>query len=189
MPSSYPLEWPPGWARTNSPRSSRFDDKKTLAQARDFVEEQLRLLRASNAVISCNVVWSERGQPEDKGVAVYFEIKERPQALACDRWDKVAHNLYAIGKHLEALRGQERWGVGNLQQAFAGYALPEGDPWWKVLGLSSTASAEEIRDAHKRGAQMLHPDVGGADEKMARLNLAREEGLRARSPSPSTGRN
>jgi hypothetical protein len=46
--------------------------------------------------------------------------------FACDRWDSVADNVQAIRKTIEALRGIERWGTGDMvQRAFAGFvALP-----------------------------------------------------------------
>jgi curved DNA-binding protein CbpA len=44
----------------------------------------------------------------------------------------------------------------------------------EVLGLASTATAEEIRDAHRRLMQKVHPDHGGSSYLAARINLARD---------------
>lgn len=74
----------------------------------------------------------------DRGAAVYFEMKGKPVSLACDKWNRVEDNIWAIAKHIEALRGQQRWGVGSIEQAFRGYtALPaigesSASEWWKT---------------------------------------------------------
>jgi hypothetical protein len=39
--------------------------------------------------------------------------------LACDRWDKVQDNIYAIAMTIEPLRGIERWGSGSMVEQFA----------------------------------------------------------------------
>src|SRR5262249_31741204 len=61
----------------------------------------------------------------DVGAAVYFSLNKKPYCLPCDRWNRLPDNLAAIAAHLEAMRGMDRWGVGSIEQAFAGYkALP-----------------------------------------------------------------
>jgi hypothetical protein len=167
-------------------RQAPFNRKRTLAQARDLMLNELRLLLRlrvlpeSEVVISTNVLGLDRREPEDKGVAVYFTLKGRAQVLACDRWDRVADNLYAIGLHIKSLRAQLRYGVGSLEQALGGYlALPAKEPWWKVLGVRESAGVAEIDAAYYRLAPAAHPDHGGSDEAMARLNTARDEGRTA----------
>lgn len=123
----------------------------------------------------------DRGAPVDPAVAFYFELDGQPHVLACDKWSTVADNIAAIAAHIEALRGQERWGVADLKQAFAGHvALPAPDPWWKILGVSRAATASEIKIAFRKLAAAAHPDKpGGSNAAMARLNAARDEGLRS----------
>jgi hypothetical protein len=43
-----------------------------------------------------------------------------------------------------------------------------------VLGLAEGASAEEIRAAHRRLIQRMHPDVGGSADLAARINRAKD---------------
>jgi len=43
-----------------------------------------------------------------------------------------------------------------------------------VLGLSEGATAEEIKAAHRRLIQRMHPDVGGSAELAARINRAKD---------------
>lgn len=121
-----------------------------------------------------------RRDPEDVGVVFYFELDGRAHALPCDRWDTVQDNIAAIAAHIEALRGQERWGVADLAQAFAGHvALPAPEQWWQILEVPSTADVATIDAAWRSAMQSAHPDRGGTDAAAARLNLARDEGRRA----------
>lgn len=182
--SAYPLCWPAGWERTPAQRRklSQFA-RRSLASARVFVLDELRLLRGQNVVISTNVVLRNDGlprsgqkAPDDPGVAVYFGLKGKPKALACDRWTRVEDNLWAIGKHIEAIRGQERWGVGTLDQAFLGYdALPAPSTnWWDVLGVERDAGLETIQAAYRVLAHKTHPDTGGSQEEFIRVQSAYE---------------
>ena len=43
-----------------------------------------------------------------------------------------------------------------------------------ILGLVEGATAEEIRAAHRRLIQRVHPDVGGSADLAARINLAKD---------------
>lgn len=195
--AAYPLHWPLGRPRTASRTSAPFNRKVhngrwnetkrlTISVARDRLQDELERLRATGIVLSTNVELrldgsprSDRSPPADPGVALYFKLKGRDTVLACDRWDSVADNIAAIAKHIEALRGIERWGVGTLEQAFAGYqALPAPEQWWQVLGVGNQATRAEIDAAYRAKARTAHPDTGGSDAAMARLNAARDEALR-----------
>jgi hypothetical protein len=179
---AYPLCWPSGWKRTPYRKEARFGNCG-IASYRDAVMDQLLLLGASRVIISSNLRLRLDGlpigaqaNPSDPGIAIYFQFRGKPRVLACDRWQKAEHNLWAIAKHIEALRGQERWGVGSLEQAFAGYtALPERGElrsWWTVLGVAESATLEEIKYAYRNAAKVLHPDAGGTNAAMAELNEA-----------------
>lgn len=188
----HPLSWPQLWPRAKRRERSRFGQRSMDKSSRAVLAELGRMgVPDFQVIISTNVElrrdglpYSNQKTPSDPGAAVYFKLKGEPKVLACDRWDLPEHNLWAIAKHIEALRGQDRWGVGTLAQAFQGYtALPAvGDanqpPWWKRLGLSGPTHDEEtIRRAYRDRALTAHPDKGGTQEGFAALSSAHEEGL------------
>lgn len=184
---AYPLAWPTGWKRTDRPKVSPFKGA-TVASATWDVLDEIRLLHARDVVISTNVELRRDGLPlsngkrvTDAGVAVYFTLSGSQRVLACDRWNAVEDNLRAVAKHVAAVRGQARWGVGSVEQAFAGYAaLPEraSSTCWSVLGLSpETGSRDAIRAAFAERAKAAHPDLGGDGRALPDLLRARDEAL------------
>lgn len=194
--SAYPLSWPEGWPRTApaTRKPSPFLRPASYAARRHSMEEssrelanELSRLGASKVVLSTNVKiridglpYSGQAQPADPGAAVYFERKGRPVTLACDKWNRVEDNVWAIAKHIEALRGQQRWGVGTLDQAFRGYtALPavgesSASDWWKILGVPVNSNPDQVRFAYRVLVKKHHPDRGGDPEMFHRLQRAME---------------
>jgi hypothetical protein len=186
---SYPLSWPEGWPRTLSINrrwwKSRY--QKSMQDSCDFLSSELGRLGASKEVLSTNVPrrldgrpYANQPQPTDPGAALYFQLKGKPVSLACDRWLRVEENVWAIAKHIEALRGQDRWGVGSIEQAFRGYmALPavgesSASTWWQVLGVPINASLETVQEAYRILVKKHHPDKGGDPEMFRRVMKAME---------------
>lgn len=191
---AFPLHWPVQQPRTASnlrDNGAKFRLALTLDRARRGLQHEVRLLGGADLVLSSNVElridgWPRSGarMPTDPGVAVYFTRKKVPLVFACDRYKTVEANMRAIALHLDALRGMERWGVGTLDQAFAGYqALPEtagADPWWKVLGGEEPPiTLEDLQADYREAARKAHPDTGGSQEAFVRVQRAYEEGRRA----------
>lgn len=187
--NAHPLSWPLGWKRSKSRQRSRFGsyhNKPSVAKGRDEIILELRRMGVPDwkIVISTNVPlrrdglpYSNQKEPDDTGAAVYFKLKEKDCVLACDKWSTVGDNLWAIAKHVEALRGQDRWGVGTIEQAFAGYArLPEKteDSWHEVLGVSPNATMDEVKTAYRSKANVAHPDKGGTNEDFSKIQRAYE---------------
>lgn len=195
---AYPVNWPLGRPRTATRKPALFNSGgkallfdqavARLAAQVDAVTPRGHGWRMRELTLSTNYELRvdgrprrDRGTPGDPGVAFFFELDGKPHLLACDRWDTIAGNIAAIAAHIEALRGQERWGVATLHEAFAGHvALPAPEQWWQVLDLGANASAEVIKARYRELARKAHPDTGGSETAMARLNAARDEGLKAR---------
>jgi len=196
----YPLAWPPAWRRTspNQRQRARFESRTrqygdsgsswtkraelSVAIAVERLMLELGRLDAREIILSTNLLLrldglprSDQREPSDPGVAVYFQLARKPRVLACDRWLRVADNLAAIAAHIFAIRAVDRYGVGTLEQAFAGYAaLPAREEWWSILGVAPDATLEQAEDAFRKLARLHHPDAGGTHDQMARLTEARE---------------
>lgn len=203
--SNYPLQWPLGWPRKRFRASSNFSMSRedrtpkgevykritsiNMATATDRLEKQLDALGAKNPVLSTNVSLSMRGtprgdeRPSDPGAAVYFSFKGRATVLACDSFVTVAENIAALAAHIDALRRIDRYGVGSLEQALAGYkALPaDSAADWRVAlfgaNVPSPVTRAAVDSAYKHQAREKHPDLGGSDDAMAWLNRARDYAL------------
>jgi hypothetical protein len=198
---AYPLQWPPGRPRTEHWRRERAKFDVTFSRARDNIVAEVSRLAGKypdpQIVISTNIALRRDGlplanqrQPDDPGVAVYFLYKKRSMSFACDRWQKIEHNMQAIAKTIEALRGIARWGTGDmLEAAFSGFtalppppaagpgAAPAQRHWRNVFG-TGVHTREQLQDVYRRLASAYHPDRGGDQHKMAELNAAREQALR-----------
>jgi hypothetical protein len=194
----FPLAWPAGWVRTPGSDRKRgaFNQKRTdgigivsisVIRATERLERELSLLGGDYATLSTNIQlrldgrpYSDRGEPGDPGAAIYFTFKGRATVFACDRYRRVADNIAAIAGHVEALRAIQRFGVGSIEQALAGYkALPSDTAadWRTVFGFpaDSRPALDAVDVAFKRLAHERHPDKpGGSAEAMQHLNRARD---------------
>ncbi len=209
------LNWPAGFSRTPkaerqraafgrsnpvaAPGSFRGKVSMTIAAAVSRLTEELdrftkagRGWRTTEVVITADVPVLARGdfrsqgpEPDDRGAALWFELDGREVVLCCDKWDRVADNITAIAKTLEAMRGLERWGVSETERAFTGFAaLPApgestSRTWWDILGIDcfDRHTPDSINAAYRRRAMECHPDRGGSSEAMSELNAAREQAL------------
>lgn len=181
QPTKFPLAWPVNWPRTTWRKRGPF--RRTFTGALDDLRREIRLLGASGLVISTNMPLRADGQPyahrcriDDPGAAVYFRLNDAPCVLACDRWLDLDQNIAAIAEHVNALRGQQRWGVGTLEQAFAGYAaLPASTSasWRDVLRFGhEKVSLDQVKERFRSAVKLCHPDLGGNADAMVALNVA-----------------
>lgn len=173
----YPLQWPPGFPRTPKAERAKGHYRTELATAINGLRKELELLGGRLAgdtlVVSTNVTLLN-AQPNDPGVVAYFIWNGRPLAIPCDRWLNVASNVQAIKLTIEAMRGLERHGAKAMIDAmFAGFrALPGPESWRAVLKVGPDADFVAAIEAHRRLARDAHPDRGGSDAAMSRLNVA-----------------
>lgn len=200
----YPLSWPTEFQRTPSSerRPDRFGRRNdsgwlkplTVLQAFARLMDEIRAFAVAGRAwridpddveISTNLVVrrsdgmprADQRAPADVGVAVYFILDDEPYCLPCDRWDTVAGNLAAVAAHIAAIRGIERWGVGDLRAAFRGFAaLPDPNRvvWRDVFGYaaSSRPDLDDLAARWKRLRAARHPDRGGNAAEFDRVNKA-----------------
>jgi hypothetical protein len=195
---AYPLTWPVGRPRSKTRQPAAFREGSGVHQRLVSIDgglqrvlRALRLFGARGIIISTNIKPTLSGRParetpdgNDPGAAVYFRLNDQPHTIACDRWTRVADNLAAIAAHLEATRGQLRWGCAEVAQVFAGFrelpAMGERKPWWTVLGFPKPpTSAELLERKRDELARLHHPDRGGSVGQMAEINAAYDEGRAA----------
>lgn len=213
----YPLQWPASLPRTapDDRKTARFGKREpgaswsqlkqvTVANAIGRLMAEIRAMTRPGqswriqpdlVVISSDLQlrrdgmpYSGKPMPRDPGVAVYFTLDDVPHCMPCDRWNRLPDNLAAIAAHMGALRGMERWGVGDLRQIFSGFAqLPPpgaaGQPHWsEILGVAPLARMLEITAAWKRLRSQCHPDRGGDADQFHLVNLAYEQAQREVGP-------
>lgn len=124
--------------------------------------------------------YSDRREPDDVGVAVYFTLDKKSYCMPCDAWDRVADNLAAVAAHLYCVRGIERYQVGESHDVFTGFrALPSTEPakreWHEILGIKWNSSFQEAEAAYKKKVVECHPDKpGGSHEAFIELQEAWE---------------
>lgn len=181
---AYPLNWPAGWEREYGKKRAQFSERRTIYQAFNSLTAEVRRLGGTDCIMSTNLRLrldgapiSDQRSPDDPGAAIYFNYKGKPRVFACDRWNRVVDNIWAIARHIENIRASERYGVGDLDRAFTGYdALPAPTvvKWWDILGVSQMASKEEVREAYKHLVRIHHPDRGGDAEKFIVIQKAYE---------------
>jgi hypothetical protein len=199
----YPLAWPVGWPRTaaaerkpapffkvahetygtgDTSYQHKVKRPLTMAGAVERLMRECDRIGADGPVLSTNVQLrldglprGDRPMPSDVGAALYFRHKGKPIVMACDRWSTVPGNIAAIAGHIEAIRAQDRYGVGRLEQALAGYQrlLSGRRAWFEVLGLSRPpANWEPIETAYKTLAKKYHPDRHHDQTIMTEINEA-----------------
>lgn len=180
---AYPLQWPVGYPRAKNQQRSLFS-KHTITQCQNEIKEQVRMLKGKNVIISTNIPIRKDGKPyidyerrviTDTGVAVYFIFNDKQSVLACDKWETIEENLWAVAKSIENMRGLNRWGVSQLlERAFSGLnALPmiaTINPW-DILDMEPTTNKEAINARYKELAKVRQFD----DAAMRDLNNARDQ--------------
>lgn len=197
--SSFPLQWPEGWKRTQYPRRAPYQIELTRAYDQLIhTVEKLGALKGS-IVVSTNVPprnalgtpRNDGAQVSDSGVAVYWTTKAHGErVVACDKWNTVRDNVRAIGLALEGLRAMDRAGASQiLDRAFTAFgALPPSSgaevvrPFWEVFEIPQTTlavlSLAMVEARYRELAAKAHPDKGGSDAAMAELNRARDDARR-----------
>ena len=134
-------------------------------QDRDKAEAAFRDRLATNPILrACVERWTENA------AEILKDRKARRKFLLCGIITGVE---YAD----ELLRRREQDEAHARMRARAAFWSVAPPAAFAALGLSSTASADEIKAAYRRRAIQLHPDRGGDHTAMVRLNAAYEEAV------------
>jgi len=173
---AYPLYWPEGWQRTPEPAPSQFgswNNKPSVAKSVYFLLEELRRMGIpeDDVIISTNLTlrndglpYSNQKKPSDCGVSIWWTGKELEQkVIALDKYNTVGCNIWAVGKTIEALRGIDRWGSGEiLNRTFKGFtALPPPGGGWCIILQCDGDDFDLAKRNYMRLRSKHHSDNGG----------------------------
>lgn len=201
--AAFPLQWPDGRPRKTNRKRATFGKKVhngrwaetkdlTVADALGRLQDELDRIGARHPVVSTNLETrldglprSGQAEPRDPGVALYFQLDGQPHCMPCDTYDRVADNIAAIAKHIEATRAIDRFGVASVREMFTGFqALPAPGakrPWREVLMFGQDMlrpNRDMVEKRYRELAKERHPDAGGSADAMAQLNAAKAEALK-----------
>jgi hypothetical protein len=170
----------------------------------DELERELEHLKATDIVIESghtrdqirNDGWPRGGSaPAHCDVRLYFKCKHGALRYECNRFDSWEGNLRAIGLWMQRQRlAIEEWGIGAGGEAYRGFAaLPasiQAEEWataedaarflLQVEGFPNADDDEiagvvlEPAGTWKGAAKKAHPDAGGSNELMSKVNRAKD---------------
>lgn len=184
-----PLNWPEAMLATprNQQRGDHGFPALSLMESIQYLDSEL-----ADMTITSAVLFSDIEQPlierlrkkvgSHTGACLHFKYSGRAYVLACDRWQLLEHNIYALHLTLRQWRSIERWGIGNLSTLLAGFEVDrmpdaaEGqtgvaEPWMEALGLGPTATLDDAVAVYHRRAKTVAHD----SEELAKLNSLMEE--------------
>jgi hypothetical protein len=191
-----PAVWPTGQRTPQEQRQhSRF--KAPYSRTLEQLQYELGMLDAVEPVvleagfqpheIRIDGLPRRGARPGDPAVIVSFDSRVGPLRYGCDTFWTHEDNLRAIALALEALRAVDRYGVTKRGEQYTGFAAlpPTAEPGMTrqeaeafIRHAAATGSATcpqlTLREAYRRAARRLHPDVGGDPEQWARLDRARQ---------------
>lgn len=137
--------------------TGRVTTKKGWDEIIRELQAELRMWRVTNYTLPY------RGDSERRGEVVFtFKKGDNERTIRLGKFTRevngMAKNLYAIKEAVKAVRLMDQRGLGDVLLDVAQVlALPEYDPY-RVLGVDSTASWEEIRRAYRHQISQYHPD-------------------------------
>jgi len=204
----YPLDWPLDWPKTQSENkvsgNTRYRKKTgrgimrpwSTSAAGEELANELSRMGATGCIVSSDLAVRKDGQISgnqssfvNSAVAVYFSLDGNPMVMANDRFFEPANNIRQLTIALQNLRHlSENGGAVMKERAFRGFsALPApiqmGQDWTSILNIPRPASIDEINAAYRGLARQYHSDkTGGSDEKMAAINVARDEAIKEAQP-------
>lgn len=154
----------------------------------DDLEMEMEHLGATGIVIEAdlrrdqirNDGWPRGGcAPATPGVRLSFGSSHGEMSFACSTFATMEGNLRAIGMTLQRLRLIDEYGATRGGEQYKGFArLPGGEfatveaaRTWLMLQAGCSGTDTEI---YRAAARKSHPDAGGSNDLMAKVNRARD---------------
>lgn len=168
----------------------RVRTEKTFRETKDDLAREFQTWQRD---AGCSIEWTLEANvptnrqfsllmPSERAVTLTVRFSNGRQfTWAMDDQLCVADNARAMCLAVERLRLIEKAGLSEhmktaLLQLTSGEV--DGESAWAILGLAPGAPAADIESAYSRAAKKAHPDLGGSNEEMARVNRAYQQ-LRA----------
>jgi hypothetical protein len=173
-----------------NPRRSQYSASWTSIV--NMLRGELREIGAAQIIIEMDVSEDDirndgwirsSARPRSVGVRLTFRCRYGELCYECGTWRDWEHNVYAIARTLRAQRMIAKDGAVKGDQVYRGFkALPEQSVASDVdslkatlLGLAGLAAWTTLVDVHRSAARKCHPDVGGTEESMRRVNQIKDE--------------
>ncbi|BCH32691.1 molecular chaperone DnaJ [Mesorhizobium sp. L-8-10] len=119
------------------------------------------------------IVLAGRFETRILGEMTLHELVELHAELAGDGESRQLLEAYLDGR-FPVWRKDAEADVGRGERVAPGSGAMTKEEAYKVLGLETGASAADVRKAHRRLMQRLHPDIGGSSFLAARINEAKD---------------
>jgi hypothetical protein len=163
-------------------------------EALAFLEDELdRTPQVLSASLSCDAENINSTIPthylsKNTGASLRLNLDDgNKYFLCCDRWQMLAHNIYALHLGLRYYRQLSEWGLGSMYLLLSGLKDRGGatatsqtadstlTDWQKTLGIGPTATLEDANTLYRLRAKVVgedHPDT------LRTLNIAIQEARR-----------
>ena len=119
------------------------------------------------------IVLAGRYEQKTLGSMPQEQLKELYKELAADSESRQLLETYLDGR-FPVWRDDAKSDDGNRHGVAPGSGPMTKEEAYKVLGLEAGATTADIRKAHRRLMQRLHPDLGGTSFLAARINEAKD---------------
>lgn len=196
-----PLKWPMHILPTERLKrgiNHQFQQGMSESDAIAYLQDEVTQTAAiSSAKLTCNAMQLNSTMPtkylsKNLGASVILRIDNQQAILCCDKWQSLAHNIYALHLAVRQFRQISDWGVGSLPVLLHGFsenaagasAASAGAPtppsangvnWQKTLGLGANATLEDANAVYRARAKAIGENDPDA---LQDLNLAIQEARR-----------
>ncbi len=192
-----PLKWPEAYPITPRMRQradSGFSNAMTLEEAVSFLAEEIMDFDTQYACLCTDVeniatARTRHAHGTRSGACLTLKIANKNYFFACDRWQKLEHNIYALHLTLRQLRNIDKWGTAPLELLLSQFAVSNRHAldlekltsesttsWMQALGLGPTATLQDaVAVYHRRAKQIGNSD----DTALTILNEAMQQAREA----------
>ncbi len=175
-----PLKWPNHTTPTDRlarGMNKHFPLSMTELEAIEFLKDEFeRTPQIESAKLYTNAQNLNSTMPtkylsQNTGVSLYLRINGLDPVLCCDKWQSIAHNIYALHLAIRQFRQISEWGIGSFSHLLAGFV--EGEPdtahthtapvhfvpgtadWQIALDLYTNSSLEDANNSYRHKAKAV----------------------------------